>query len=304
MKIDYQELLSNIRDGVYFTDIERRITYWNAGAERITGYKAMEVVGKRCADNILIHIDRTGRSLCTSLCPLAKSMKNNAAYEAEVYLHHKQGHRIPVFTRVTPLHDADGNLIGGAEFFTDISRQEVLAERLKELNRLALLDALTELPNRHHLVPELNARLNEKTRSKLNFGVIFIDIDRFKIINDSLGHQVGDLVLKTTANTLKVSVRPFDLVGRWGGDEFVCIVRDIERDNLQEMAQRLLVLLNSSTVNTDKESIKIDASIGVTMAEANDTEETLLQRADALMYASKQKGGNRITFGSSANQQK
>jgi diguanylate cyclase (GGDEF)-like protein/PAS domain S-box-containing protein len=301
MKLDFRELLSDIGEGVYFTDTSRHITYWNKSAERITGFAAQEVVGKQCSDNVLMHVDERGCSLCKSLCPLARSMKDLTAGEAKIYLHHKQGHRIPVVARVTPLHDDQGNLVGGAEFFTDVSNQEILAERLRELERLALLDALTGLPNRHHLLPELSARFHERNRLKLDFGMIFLDVDNFKRINDSLGHHVGDILLKTVANTLKASVRPFDLVGRWGGDEFLCIVRNTDSKGLERIAQRLLSLLNKSTVSLNGSYIHVSASIGVTMAEPEDTDESLFQRADTLMYASKQKGGNRITCGSSAD---
>lgn len=91
MQFDYKSLLANIRDGVYFTDLDRRITYWNKGAERITGYSADDVVGHRCRDNLLIHVDETGRSLCQGRCPLASTMNDKAPREAKIYLHHKQG---------------------------------------------------------------------------------------------------------------------------------------------------------------------------------------------------------------------
>ncbi|MBN2321745.1 MAG: sensor domain-containing diguanylate cyclase [Acidobacteria bacterium] len=297
MQVDYQALLANTRDGIYFTDTDRRITYWNASAERITGFSAQEVVGSRCADNILIHVDEQGRNLCESLCPLAASMQDAVAREVKVYLHHKLGHRIPVLARVTPLRDNTGNVVGGAEFFTDISNQEIIAERLQELEQLALLDALTRLPNRHHLFPELTSRFHEKNRLNLNFGLIFIDLDRFKNINDAYGHDVGDRMLITIANTLKVSVRPFDLVGRWGGDEFLCIVRNADEGSLKTMAHRLLVMLNASTVPVDGNRLRITASLGATLARDGDTSDTLIKRADGLMYASKQNGRSQVTFG-------
>ncbi len=297
MQVDYQALLANIRDGVYFTDTHQRIIYWNASAERITGYKEQEVVGSRCSDNILIHVDEQGRNLCESFCPLAASIQDASAREAKVYLHHKQGHRIPVLARVTPLRDNEGNIVGGAEFFTDISNQEIIAERLRELEQLALLDALTRLPNRHHLFPELISRFHEKKRLNLNFGIIFIDLDYFKNINDNYGHDIGDRMLKTIANTLKVSVRPFDLVGRWGGDEFLCIVRNADEVSLKTMAHRLLVVINASSVSAEGVRIRITASVGATMALDEDTSETLIRRADSLMYASKENGRCQVTFG-------
>jgi diguanylate cyclase (GGDEF)-like protein/PAS domain S-box-containing protein len=297
MQVDYQALLAGTRDGVYFTDTDRRITYWNASAERITGFSAEEVVGSRCMENILIHVDEQGRCLCKSFCPLAATIQDAVPREAKVFLHHKLGHRIPVLVRTTPLRDNRGNIVGGAEFFTDISNQEIIAERLEELEQLALLDALTRLPNRHHIFPELASRFHEKSRLNLNFGLIFIDLDDFKDINDAYGHDIGDRMLTTIANTLKVSVRPFDLVGRWGGDEFLCIVRNADEHSLKTMAHRLLVMLNSSLVPVDGNRIRVTASLGATLAKDGDTSNILLKRADSLMYKSKQNGGNRVTFG-------
>jgi len=297
MKVDYQALMSNIKDGVYFTDTQRQITYWNESAELITGYPAEEVIGSRCSDNILIHVDGEGRSLCKSLCPLAASMNDGMPREAKVYLHHKEGHRIPVLIRVTPLFDADGQLIGGAEFFTDISNQEILNERLKEMEQLALLDALTKLPNRHHLLPEITSRFHEKYRLKLDFGLIFIDLDHFKGINDVFGHNTGDDLLRTVAKTLKTSVRPFDMVGRWGGDEFLCVVRNADTEILKTVSQRLHAMLNASSGPSVDDGIRITASLGATIATDSDTRDTLIERADALMYVSKQNGRNQITYG-------
>ena len=109
------------------------------------------------------------------------------------------------------LNDADGNLVGAAEFFTDISNEEAMHIRIKELESLALLDTLTQLPNRNHLVPELESRLREKARLSLSFGLLFMDIDHFKRFNDACGHDIGDEVLGTVAT----AGRPFDLAGRW-----------------------------------------------------------------------------------------
>ena len=217
MRVDYRSLFSYIRDGVYFTDCERRITYWNPEAERITGYTADEVIGHRCAENILIHVDELGCSLCENLCPLAASIEDGNIREAMVYLHHKQGHRIPVNVRVTALKNDRGDIIGGAEFFTENIDHKLMHERMRELEQMALLDSLTQLPNRHHIESELSSRFHEKSRMRMDFGLIFVDLDHFKNINDTHGHDIGDKVLRTIANTLKNGVRPFDLVGRWGG---------------------------------------------------------------------------------------
>ena len=212
-------------------------------------------------------------------------------------MHHKQGHRLPVNARVTALKDDEGNTIGGAEFFTEHINQEMMLEKLHELEQMALLDNLTQLPNRHHLESELSSRFHEKSRMKINFGLIFIDLDHFKNINDTYGHDIGDAVLRTMANTLKNAIRPFDLVGRWGGEEFIGIIRNTDRHVLEIVAQRLLHMIRASTVQTESSKLSMTASLGVTMAESDDTTESLIKRADGLMYKSKQNGRDQITYG-------
>jgi diguanylate cyclase (GGDEF)-like protein/PAS domain S-box-containing protein len=297
MKLDYQSLLANISDGVYFTDPNRTIIYWNKAAEEITGYSAEEVVGHGCHDNILIHVDAKGRSLCQSQCPMAHTIKDLKPRQGHVFLHHKLGHRIPVHIRTTPLVDEKGEVVGGAEFFTEESARQSMHQRIKELQLLALLDPLTELPNRHHLEIEIDARFHEMQRMGLSFGLLFMDIDHFKNFNDAYGHQTGDEVLQTVARTLRAATRPFDLVGRWGGEEFLGVIRNVHPDALFEIGERLRELVGSSTVTHHRQRLQATISIGATMARAEDSRDGLINRADELMYASKQNGRNRLTVG-------
>jgi diguanylate cyclase (GGDEF)-like protein/PAS domain S-box-containing protein len=293
----YRTIVENMHDGLYFVDRERRITYWNKGAERITGYSAGEVVGTSCADNILVHVDALGRQLCQGSCPLIASMADGAAHEAEVFLHHKQGHRLPVWVRTSPLRDAGGGFAGAIELFTEISSRAALQAQVEELKKLALLDALTGLPNRRHLEAHLHARLEELRRSRVGFGLLFLDIDHFKQVNDRHGHDVGDQVLTVVANTLALSVRPFDMVCRWGGEEFAGIFPHTDPDLLQAIAERLRVLTAHSRVHTAVGVLTVTISIGGAVAWADDSPATLVKRADERMYASKNGGRNRVTVG-------
>lgn len=160
----YARILDNLHDGLYFVDTNRRITYWNNGAERITGFLAAEVVGRSCADNILTHVDGEGNSLCFGCCPLAASITDGRMREAEVYLHHKDGHRVPVFVRVSALCDSGGKVLGGLELFTDMSAILVHSARVQELEKLAMLDTLTRLANRNYLEREFRARFEKLKR--------------------------------------------------------------------------------------------------------------------------------------------
>ena len=292
----YKSILDNLSDGVYFVDRERRISYWNKGAERITGHRSGEVVGNFCRDNILNHVDGQGVELCRELCPLAKAMLEGTNQEAEVYLKHKDGHRVPVSVRGAPLRDSKGAIIGAVEIFSDISAKDELTQRLEELRKMALLDPLTGMGNRRLVETGLHSRLNELQRYGWKFGLLFIDIDYFKKVNDSYGHEAGDLVLKMVAGTLIHNARSFDLVGRWGGEEFVAIIANVTGEELFYIAQKYRALVGESSLLAGKDRISVTISIGATLARPDDSAETLLKRADQLMYQSKLSGRNRVTM--------
>jgi diguanylate cyclase (GGDEF)-like protein/PAS domain S-box-containing protein len=291
MKTDdvfYKTLLDNLYDGVYFVDNDRTISYWNKGAERITGYAAAEVVGRRCSDDILMHVDREGNSLCLGLCPLADTMADGKARSSDVYLQHKDGHRVHVFVRVAPIHDERGEIAGGIEVFTDNT------PAAEALERLAFLDPLTGLANRRYAEITLNARLEELQRYGWRFGVIFIDIDNFKDVNDRHGHDAGDEVLKMVAKTLRNSVRTFDVVSRWGGEEYVAVIAHVEGGELAATANRCRALVEQSSLPAAR-SIGVTISLGATLALQDDTMASLIKRADGLMYRSKAAGRNALT---------
>jgi len=292
----YRNIVENMHDGIYFVDRERRITYWNRGAQRITGYSAEEVVGSFCSNNMLMHVDTLGRQLCKGSCPLTAAMADGSPHETEVYLHHKLGHRLPVWVRTSPLRDADGNFVGAVEMFSDISSRQTLQGQVEELKKLALLDTLTGLPNRRHLEGYLHSRLEELRRSGVGFGLLFMDIDHFKQFNDHYGHDIGDQVLTIVANTLSSSIRRFDMVCRWGGEEFAGIFPHVDVEVFHGIAERLRVLVAHSQANTGIGVLTVTLSIGGSLAKPEDSAASLLQRADRLMYASKINGRNRVTI--------
>jgi len=294
----YSDILNNLHDGLYFVDQNRIITYWNKAAEQISGFSADEVVGRSCSDNILTHVDGEGNSLCHGMCPLAKSIADQTPRETEIYLHHKDGHRVPVSVHVRALTNVKGEVIGGVEQFSDLSNKKTNELRLQELEKLALLDNLTQLANRNYIEKELRYRFDEKKRLNVPFGVLFMDIDHFKNFNDTYGHNVGDDVLKFIANTIVANSRPFDLYGRWGGEEFIGIIRNITHQDLEGLGNKLRLLVENSYVIHDTGKLHVTVSIGATLINDDDTIESLIKRADILLYKSKSAGRNRLTSGS------
>jgi diguanylate cyclase (GGDEF)-like protein/PAS domain S-box-containing protein len=292
----YKLLLDNLFDGVYFVNRDQKITYWNKSAERITGFSASEVIGRPCSDNLLIHVDGEGNSLCKGLCPVAATMCDAKERSAQIFLRHKDGHRIPVDVRVAPVLNQRGEVEGSVEIFNDNIKQEPTQNRLAELEQMAFLDELTRLPNRRYAEITLKARFDELERYGWKFGVLFVDIDHFKDINDKYGHDLGDSVLAMVGKTLQNSVRSFDIVSRWGGEEYLVIITHIDEQELLATAQRCRVLVQQSGI-AEISSLQITVSLGATLARPGDTLTTLFKRVDKLMYQSKEAGRNRVTVG-------
>ena len=293
----YATLLDNLYDGVYFVDRERRITLWNKAAERITGFTQAEVLGKRCADNVLRHVDERGNSLCEGACPLAYTLGDGQLRSASVFLHHKDGHRLPVAIGVAPITDKQQKIIGAVEIFRDNSATVAALEHLKELEGLAYLDTLTKIANRTYLEHFIVGKFNELRRLGWSFGVIFVDVDGFKLVNDTYGHQTGDVVLKMVAQTLLKNCRSFDLVGRWEGEKFLCVIGNLKDANqITVIAERLRALVETAWVSLPDCSLHVTISLGVTLARLQDAPETLIHRANGLMYRSKTEGRNRFTY--------
>lgn len=242
----YKKLIDNLHDGVYFVDRNRTITYWNRGAELLTGYSGSDAVGHRCSDNFLCHVNEQSCELCFGGCPLEATLADGENREAEVYLQHKAGHRVPVLVRVAAMTDSQERIIGAVETFSDNSAKKDVERRAGELESLAFYDALTGVANRRYLELKLQQAIQEFEQLGRSIGLLMIDVDHFKQVNDTYGHATGDAVLKTVCRTLPHGLRPKDIVGRWGGEEFLALAMDVTAAGLQALAERCRMLVAES----------------------------------------------------------
>ena len=288
----HKKLLDSLHDGVYFVDRSRRITYWNHGAERLTGYASTEAVNRPCFDNFLGHVDDEGVALCLERCPLEATIDDGQPREAEVYLRHKLGHRIPVCIRTAPIHGPSGEITGAVEIFGDVTEKKRIERRVLELENLAFRDPLTALANRRYTELKLAQAVQEHEEFGRTFGLLMIDVDHFKHVNDIYGHVAGDTVLKAISDTLTLSLRAKDLVGRWGGEEFLVILADVTRSTLLPLAERSRTLIAASNIAFSRARIQVTVSVGATLFKCGDSAATLIQRADAAAYLSKAAGRN------------
>jgi len=294
----YKDIVDNLYDGVYFVDRDRVITYWNKGAERISGYSAEQTIGRACRDNLLNHVTTNGVELCLNNCPLAAVMEDGNPREAEAYLHHKDGHRVPIIVRATALRDEDGNIIGAIESFSNNRLVLDARRKLREMRHIVHTDRLTSIGNRQLVEGRLRAVIAECAHTKGSAGLLFMDIDHFKQINDTYGHLVGDQVLRMATATFNHSLRATDTIGRWGGEEFIAILKDVDNDlTLQQIAEKVRTLVEFSRLDLDHQTLTVTISIGATLLRPNDTPESIVNRADGLMYQSKKAGRNIVTVG-------
>jgi diguanylate cyclase (GGDEF)-like protein/PAS domain S-box-containing protein len=276
-------------------DKERRITYWNKGAERITGYLAGQVVGHRCMDNLLNHVTENGVQLCLNGCPLHATIADGKPREAEVYLHHADGHRVPVMVRTSPIQDEKGAIVGAVETFSDNTSLLTVRRRMGKLEKTVLLDPGTGVGNRRHIEMKLKSALDEFQQHRVPFGVLFLDIDHFKLVNDTYGHHAGDKALQMVAKTLQHNMRSDDTVARWGGEEFIVLLAGVNRQGLLSVAGKLRHLIEESHLMAGGQEIRVTVSIGASLIRFEDDLESLIKRVDQNMYKSKRAGRNRVT---------
>lgn len=293
----FETICDHLYDGVYFVNTDRRIDYWNKSAERLTGYKEKDVVGTPCDESVLSCVDDEGVGMCASDCPVLKALTDGKRHEAEVFVRHKKGHRVPVLMRAAPVRDKDKKIVGAAEVISDNSASVARHERVHELERLAMLDELSGLPSRTCLEQTLETRVGELERFGRVFGVVLMDIDHLGEVNREHGREVGDDLLRLIGQTLLYNTRPFDMVGRWNGGTFLGVIAASERKDLARIAHRFQMLVGTSRLPHAGGGISVSVSIGATLAKWGDSAEEVLKVAEGMLLESKRSGRNRVSVG-------
>lgn len=264
--------------------------------EKITGIKSHEITGYPCEHRKFFYYDRSGGHPCTpEKCILVNAIKYGIAEEKDFYLHHKDGFQVPVSLRATPLRNAHNQVVG-AVGMSCVNLYKMAGIRYAtEQELMAYIDPVTRIGNRRYVEMNVQRRLEELCRYSWSFGILFIDLDHFKKINDLYGHDTGDEVLKSMSSVLQRNLRSYDGVGRWGGEEFIATVQGVKANMLSIVANRLRQTIERNKVIVGVHNIKCTISLGATLGKTTDTVDGLLTRADGLMYHSKKSGRNCVS---------
>jgi diguanylate cyclase (GGDEF)-like protein/PAS domain S-box-containing protein len=288
-----QVTLNSIGDAVVSTNFWGRVTYLNIVAERMTGWSQAQASG-RAVDDVFRLIDVTSRNPIAT--PTARAIIENrtVGIAADCMLIRCDGVEVAVETSAAPIHDRLGGVIGAVMVAHDVTVARELARRLA---RLALHDSLTDVPNRTLLGDWLDQAMMRAHRTGSSVAMLYIDLDRFKHINDSLGHAVGDQLLKSVAYRLQSCVRSSDTVSRQGGDEFLVLLADVVQPHDAALCAEKIITALEAPHRIGGHDLRITASIGIATypGDASDAD-TLLRNADFAMYQAKYTGRNNYQF--------
>lgn len=284
-----QITLDSIGDGVISTDRMGNVTYLNSVAEGLTGWTRDEAVGRVFTEVFRIINGQTREPVPS---PMESAVRQNGAVglPAHTVLVRRDGLESAIEDSTAPIHDHAGEIVGGVMVFRDVAKTRVMESKLSHLSQH---DYLTGLPNRMLLNDRLNGAMALARRHRNKVAVLFVDVDRFKQINDSLGHGMGDKVLRLLAKRLESTVRESDTVCRYGGDEFVIVLSEVEHaQNASGHAQRIRAVL-SPPHTIAQHALHVNVSIGISVFPDDGLEaDMLIECADAAMYHAKESGRN------------
>ena len=281
--------LNSIGEAILSTDILGNVSYLNVVAEKMTGWTCAEALGRPLREVFQI-IDSATRKLSPD--PMEFAVQEDKT--VKLTLIRRDGSESAIEDSAAPIHDRSGSVTGAVIVFHDVTESRATT---LEMSHLAQHDSLTDLPNRLLLKDRISQAIAAARRNNTKIAVLFLDLDGFKEINDSLGHAVGDNVLQSVARRLVSCVRSSDTVSRQGGDEFVVLLSDIKQpSDAGVMASKILTALAASH-RFDQHDLQLTASIGLsTYPEDGQDAEILLKHADTAMYEGKQRGHNNYQF--------
>jgi len=282
----FRTILDSLLTGVYLVDRERKIRFWNGAAESITGYHRHEVVGHFSRENILVGCDDLGCALCGAACPLTRVIHEGKPSEAQVFLRHKAGQRVPVRLRAFPIRNRHGSIVCTAVSFEESRLTSEMDFHQNNLAAHGCLDVLTGTPNHAFTQSHLRENLAFFDEYHLPFGILCIEVERLPELKATHGRESVDVMLHVVAQTMKHTLRPDGVLGRWGENQFLAIVTHCNDAELERLGQSLQKMASSSGIQWWDDMLTVKVAVGRTMVQAGDSLDTLLERVYRSLEAS------------------
>ena len=285
--------LDSLAEAVLSTDLLANVSYLNRAAETMTGWSRADALG-RPLEEVFRIVDALTRAAAASPALRTSAQAPTVGLAADCVLVRRDGRETAIEHSVAPIPDQAGRTVGAVITFRDVSPARAMA---LEMAHLAQHDALTGLPNRLLLMERLSQAIGQARRHGKQLALLFLDLDHFKHVNDSLGHAIGDRLLASVANRLKESVRATDTVFRQGGDEFVILLTEISQPQDATLVADKLLAACAPPHLIDAHELRVTSSIGISVYpdDGHDVE-AVMSNADAAMYRTKQGGGNNCSF--------
>lgn len=282
------QVFMNSSEAILISDANNNIMQVNRAFTELTGYTAEEVIGKNP------RILKSGQQDSDFYRKMWESLNRTGSWQGELMDRRKDGEIYPKWMSINQVRNAQGRVTNYIALFSDITERKASYERIQYL---AHYDALTHLPNRTLLNDRIDHAIADARRYQKKIAILFLDLDRFKNVNDSMGHHAGDLLLQTVAERLKGSTRESDTVSRLGGDEFVILLNGIEDENDAVSVAHKVIRVLSIPIPLEGSEVNIGASLGISIYPENGTDSaTLIKNADAAMYHAKENGRNQFQF--------
>ena len=288
-----QRLLDNMYDAVVFLDTNLHVTFWNRGSERLTGIPATSILQRLYSADLLQMRDDRGMPITAVDCPVLFALKSRVQSMRRMQIRGRNGIEMPVNVHTIPVVDNEGNLFGATLLLHDATGEVSLEEQCQDWQARATLDPLTKLANRAEFDRGIQALVTEHMEKHQPCSLIICDIDRFKSVNDTYGHQVGDEVLICFAQVLQSQVPPGCIAARYGGEEFVVLCGETNAASAVAMADRIRLAI-AQTPQSGMGGKVVTTSFGVTELQPGDSPEIMLRRADRALYMAKETGRNKV----------
>lgn len=287
------KLLDNMYDAVVFVNSQSSIVHWNHGAERLTGIPGASIRQQRWHPDILKLSDEKNCAISETDCPVLAAIGSGVQSLRRLTVWGRNGRCVAVDSHVIPVIGGDGNTQGAILLLHDASSETSLEQRCQSLADKASRDSLTQVANRAEFDRVHAMFVTAHQQQQVPCALLMCDLDHFKLVNDTYGHQAGDEVIKSLAALLKGACHAGDLVARYGGEEFVALLADCDNTTASRRADQIRIAL-SQVLQSRMNGNSVTVSFGVTEIQAGDTAETMLRRADRALLMAKENGRNQV----------